>query len=195
MTETEPKTPTAPRAASPFSPRRWLFAGMLLLLSVLNYVDRQALAVLATTIQADLGLTNIEYGRVGQAFLFCYAAVYLAAGRLVDRVGPRLAEAGFVVWWSAANVLTGFAGGFGSLLAARGLLGLGEPGHYAVAAKVVGRHFPPAERGMAVSMYTMGGTRGRCRTASRPACAGWPCRCTRWAAPSGRPSPPRWSPG
>ena len=141
-------------------PRRWVIAGMLMLLSVLNYVDRQALAILAVTIQDDLGLSTVEYARVVQAFLFCYAGAYLAAGRLVDRVGPRLAETLFVAWWSVANMLTGLARGFGSLVAFRCLLGLGEPGHYAVAAKAVGRWFPPAERGLAVSLYTMGGTLG-----------------------------------
>lgn len=141
-------------------PRRWLIALMLMLLSVLNYVDRQALAILATTIQEKLGLTNVEYGRVVQAFLFCYAVSYLAAGRVVDRVGPRIAETAFVAWWSVANMLTGLAGGFASLAACRGLLAVGEAGHYSVAAKAVGRWFPPAERGLAVSLYTMGGTLG-----------------------------------
>lgn len=139
---------------------RWWIVGGLFLLSVLNYVDRQALAILAETIQRDLSLSDVEYGRVAQVFLACYACAYLAVGRAVDRVGPRLAETAFVAWWSLANVFTGFASGFSSLALFRGLLGLGEPGHYAVSAKVVGRWFPAHEKGLAVGLYTMGGTLG-----------------------------------
>lgn len=139
---------------------RWLIAGMLLLLSVLNYVDRQALSILATDIQRDLGLDDKAYARIVQAFLLCYTAAYFVNGRIVDRIGARLAEAAFVTWWSIANMLTALATGFGSLLAFRSLLGLGEPGHYAVSAKVVGQWFPPREKGIAVGLYTMGGTLG-----------------------------------
>lgn len=139
---------------------RWMIASLLLLLSVLNYVDRQALSILATTIQRELGLSDKEYARVGQAFLLCYTVAYFVSGRIVDRIGPRIAEAAFVVWWSVANMLTAFASSFASLIGFRALLGLGEPGHYAVSAKVVGQWFPAKEKGIAVGLYTMGGTLG-----------------------------------
>lgn len=141
-------------------PVRWLLATLLFLLSVLNYVDRQALSILATTIQRELSLSDTDYARVGQVFLLCYTGSYFLCGRIVDRVGPRLAESCFVLWWSVANMITSLASGFGSLAAFRGLLGLGEPGHYAVSAKVVGQWFPPREKGLAVGLYTMGGTLG-----------------------------------
>ncbi len=141
-------------------PIRWLIAALLLLLSVLNYVDRQALSILATTIQREFALDDHAYARIGQVFLLCYTAAYFLSGRLVDRIGPRLAETAFVAWWSVANALMAFASGFGSLAVFRGLLGLGEPGHYTVASKVVGSWFPPREKGIAVGLYTMGGTLG-----------------------------------
>jgi len=141
-------------------PVRWLIATLLLALSVLNYVDRQALSILATTIQRELHLSDHDYARIGQVFLLCYTAAYFLSGRLVDRIGPRIAEAAFVTWWSAANALMGLASGFASLAFFRGLLGLGEPGHYAVSSKVVGQWFPPREKGIAVGLYTMGGTLG-----------------------------------
>jgi ACS family hexuronate transporter-like MFS transporter len=139
---------------------RWLLAGMLLALSVLNYIDRQALSVLAETIQKDLGIDNRQYGLVTQAFLVCYTLMYVPSGWVVDKLGPRRAEALFILWWSGANVLTGWACGLHSLAACRGLLGLGEPGHYAASAKVVAEWFPPREKGIAVGMYVMGGTLG-----------------------------------
>jgi ACS family hexuronate transporter-like MFS transporter len=150
----------APSSAPRRIPIRWVLASLLLLISIVNYIDRQALSILATTIQKELDISNTAYARLVQVFLLCYAGAYFLAGRLVDRLGPRIAETGFIIWWSVANMLTGLATGFRSLALCRGLLGLGEPGHYAVAAKVVGEHFPPRERGIAVGMYTMGGTLG-----------------------------------
>lgn len=141
-------------------PIRWLIACILLLGSVVNYIDRQALLILALTIQRELRLSDTDYGHIVQAFLGCYAAAHLFAGRLVDKIGPRVSEAIFMVWWSLANMLMTFAGGFTSLILLRAMLGLGEPGHYAVAAKAVGQWFPPREKGVAVGLYTMGGTLG-----------------------------------
>jgi ACS family hexuronate transporter-like MFS transporter len=53
-------------------PIRWVFAGLLLLASVINYVDRQTLPVLAVTIQRDVGLSDVRYGTVVQCFLLTY---------------------------------------------------------------------------------------------------------------------------
>jgi len=145
---------------TPRLPVRWVIAILLLLLSMLNYIDRQALSILAVSIQQELNLTDRDYARVGQAFLLCYTLSYLGAGRIVDAFGPRAAETFFVSFWSLANMLTAFASGFFSLAGVRGLLGLGESGHYAVAAKAVGQWFPPSEKGIAAGMYTMGGTLG-----------------------------------
>lgn len=88
-------------------PIRWLIAVMLLLLSVLNYIDRQALSILATTIQRELSLSDGDYAKVGQAFLLCYTLAYLASGQIVDRIGPRLAETAFVVTGGLGLVLAG----------------------------------------------------------------------------------------
>jgi ACS family hexuronate transporter-like MFS transporter len=141
-------------------PIRWVIAGLLLLISIINYIDRQALSILATTIQKELGISDAGYAFVVQVFLLCYTGIYLLAGRFVDKAGPRIAETVFIVWWSVANMLTGLVTGLRSLAVTRALLGLGEPGHYAVAAKTVSEWFPPREKGIAVGMYTMGGTLG-----------------------------------
>lgn len=141
-------------------PLRWLFVAILLVLSILNYVDRQVLSILATTVQRELGLSDTDYARVGQAFFLCYTLAFLVSGRIVDRWGTRLPEALFATWWSVANMLTGLVGGFGTLALARGLLGLGEPGHFVASVKIIGQWFPARERGMAVGLVAMGGTVG-----------------------------------
>lgn len=139
---------------------RWILASILLLVSIVNYLDRQALSILATTIQAELSISNAQYALIVQCFLLAYTAMHLLGGRLVDRLGTRIAESVFIVWWSTANILTSLASGFYSLAAFRTLLGLGEPGHYSASGKAVSEWFPSNEKGIAVGMYTMGGTLG-----------------------------------
>jgi ACS family hexuronate transporter-like MFS transporter len=123
---------------------------------VINYLDRQALSILATTIQADLGMSDLEYARVVQVFLFAYAAAYVMAGRVTDWLGARVALLLFVGWWSLANIATGFVRSAFELGAARFALGLGEPGNYTVGTKVVSEQFPAPQRGLALGLYTAG---------------------------------------
>ncbi len=139
---------------------RWCIAALLLAASVINYIDRQTLSILATTIQRELSLSDLTYAKVVQAFLFAYTFAYLLSGRIVDRFGPRAAQTGFLVWWSIANLLTGLATGFRSLMFYRALLGLGEPGNNTASAKAISQWFPAREKGIAVGVYTMGGTLG-----------------------------------
>ena len=114
---------------------RWWIAGMLFLASVLNYIDRQTLSILAPTIQEELSLSNEDYAFVVNLFLVAYTAAMLFSGRIVDRFGVRASLAVFVAWWSAANLLTGFARSLGSLGIFRFLLGLGEAGNWTAAPK------------------------------------------------------------
>src|SRR5215212_6730823 len=139
---------------------RWLIAVLLLLASVLNYLDRQTLSILARTIQEDLRISDAGYARVVFAFQLTYAVMYLLSGRILDIIGTRLGMFCFVVWWSIANMLTGLANSIASLAFFRSLLGIGEPGGYTASAKAVAEWFPVHEKGTAVGLYTMGGTLG-----------------------------------
>jgi ACS family hexuronate transporter-like MFS transporter len=129
---------------------------LLFVSTVINYLDRQALSILATTIQLDLGVTDKAYAHIVQAFLLAYTVAYLLAGRITDWLGSRLSLALFVGWWSVSNLLTGLARNAFELGAARFALGLGEPGNYTVGSKVVSERFPPGERGIAYGIYTAG---------------------------------------
>lgn len=139
---------------------RWWIAGLLFLASILNYIDRQTLSILAPTIQADLGLTDAQYGHIVSLFLVAYTIAYLFAGRIVDALGTRASLALFVGWWSVANMLTGFAKSAASLGGFRFLLGLGEAGGYVASPKVVSQWFPPKDRGIAVGIYSLGAALG-----------------------------------
>jgi len=139
---------------------RWWITGLLFLSTVINYMDRQTLSVLARTIQDDLAMSDVAYAHVVQAFLLAYALSYLLSGRFTDWLGTRLSMACFIVWWSIANMLTGLSRSAISLGAYRFLLGVGEPGNYTAAPKALSEWFKPAERGLAYGIYTAGATLG-----------------------------------
>jgi ACS family hexuronate transporter-like MFS transporter len=139
---------------------RWAILALLFFSTVLNYVDRQTLSILATTIQKDLAIDDIGYAHVVQLFLIAYTLAYFVVGWLTDRLGSKLALALFVGWWSIANMMTGLVHGIGQLGAARFALGLGEAGNYVAAPKAVSEHYAPHERGFAVGVYTAGAMAG-----------------------------------
>jgi len=139
---------------------KWIVCGLLLLSTVINYIDRQTLSVLARTIQDEFGMGDVDYATVVQAFMLAYTLAYLAAGRITDWLGTKRAMVLFISWWSAANILTGTARSALSLGVFRFLLGLGEPGNYTVAPRAVAEWFPPEERGLAIGIYTAGATLG-----------------------------------
>lgn len=141
-------------------PNRWIILGLLFLASVINFIDRQSLSILARTIQNELAISDLGYSQVVQLFLFAYMLSFLAAGWITDRLGIRLSMTLFIAWWSLSNMLTGLATSLRSLGAARFLLGAGESGLYTVAPKVVGELFAPAQRGFAVGVYTAGASIG-----------------------------------
>src|SRR5687768_3365377 len=106
---------------------RWYIAGLLCLASVLNYLDRQALSVLAATIQRELALTDVEYSYVTSSFLLSYTVMYAVSGRVVDTIGIRRGLIVFVSAWSVAAMLHGLATSLVGLAACRFLLGATQP--------------------------------------------------------------------
>ncbi len=139
---------------------RWRIVALLFAATVINYVDRQTLSVLASQITADLGLSDIQYSQVVQAFLICYAAMYMVWGRIIDRWGTRVALAVSMVWWSLANAGHALTRGALGLGAFRALLGLGESGNFLAAEKAISEWFPPGERGLANGLVNAAASTG-----------------------------------
>ena len=127
---------------------------------MLNYIDRSVLGLLAPTIQKDLDISDAQYADVINFFLIAYTIAYLLSGRIVDKLGVRVSLAIFVAWWSVSNALTGLAQSVRSLSAFRFMLGLGEAGGFTASPKAVAEWFPPAERGVAIGLYSIGGAIG-----------------------------------
>lgn len=136
--------------------RRWVIVAMLFAASVLNYVDRQTLSILAPTVQKELAMSDLDYAHIVQMFLVAYTLAYLFVGRITDWLGTRLSLALFVTWWSVANMLTGFVQSISQFGVTRFLLGLGEAGNYTAAPKAVSEWLPTHERALGVGIYTAG---------------------------------------
>lgn len=125
---------------------RWWIAGLLFTATVINYIDRQALSIVAPVLTKELHLSAVQYASILQGFLYAYTVMYLFSGILVDRWGTRRALAVFMVWWSASNVLHAFARTAGELSFFRILLGIGEPGNFMASARATSEWYPPRER-------------------------------------------------
>lgn len=133
-------------------PKSWWIIALLFGTGFLNYFDRQTLSLLKTTLKADLGLDDIGYSHLVTAFMVPYIIMYVVGGRLVDRWGHRLALTVFLVVWSLACVLCGFAEGIGLLLAGRILLGMAEPGAFPAMQAAIMTWFPKERRAFAMSL-------------------------------------------
>jgi ACS family hexuronate transporter-like MFS transporter len=158
---------------------RWAILALLFASTVLNYVDRQTLSIMAPLVQRDLHIDDIGYARIVQFFLIAYTLAYLGAGWLTDRLGTKLSLALFVGWWSLANMATGLVNSAGQLGITRALLGLGEAGNYTAGPKAVAEYFPESERGFAFGAYTAGAMVG---ATIAPPMIGWLALTYGWRA-------------
>jgi len=107
-------------------PLRWWIAALLFASTVINYLDRQALSVLAPRLKAEFGWTNSDFALIVMVFRAAYALGQLGAGRWLDRVGTRRGLAIAVTAYSAITMATSTASGLASFAGFRFLPGLGE---------------------------------------------------------------------
>lgn len=142
------------------SPRRWLMIALVFAATVINYLDRQTLSVLAPVLRQEFGLTNVDYSRIVSAFMVAYTIMNGVSGPLIDRIGTRLGYALCVAWWSGASILQAFATGGVSLAATRFLLGMGEAGNWPAGIRVVAEWFPFHERSLASGIFNSGSAVG-----------------------------------
>ena len=139
---------------------RWYIGGLLFLSTVINYVDRQTLSVLAPYLKKEYGWTNTDYAWIIIAFRSAYSIGQTIAGRWLDRVGTRQGLSLAVLWYSCAAMLTSLAVGLKSFAAFRFLLGAGEAANWPGATKAVSEWFPRRESGWAVALFDSGSSVG-----------------------------------
>jgi ACS family hexuronate transporter-like MFS transporter len=139
---------------------RWWVGALLFASTVINYIDRQTLNVLAPYLKAEYHWTNSDFALIVIAFRVSYAVVQLIGGRLIDVLGTRRGLGLAVAWYSVMAMLTSLASGLGSFYLFRFLLGAGEAANWPGATKTVSEWFPAKERGIAVALFDSGSAIG-----------------------------------
>lgn len=139
---------------------RWTVCALLFVITTINYVDRQVLSILAPTLQRELHWSEADYGDIVSWFSFVYAFGFLAAGRLLDRVGVKRGFIVAVVTWSLAAIGHAFARTTAGFSAARAGLGLGEAANFPGAVKAIAEWFPRKERALATGLFNAGTNTG-----------------------------------
>lgn len=135
---------------------RWIIIGLIFFVTLINYIDRLTISVLAPVITADLGLTNTEFGAITIWFLVAYTLSQAVSGKIYDRIGNKSGFTFSVAIWSVGAILHAFATGIGSLSIFRFILGFGEAGNFPGAAKVSAEWFPQKERALAQGIFNSG---------------------------------------
>src|SRR5215813_12626570 len=135
---------------------RWVICALLFFAATINYIDRQTIGILKTTLQTEIGWSEIEYSWIVVFFQMAYAIGLLAMGGLMDRLGTKKGFSLAVVFWSIAamgHALARSVMGFGI---ARFMLGLGESGNFPASIKTVAEWFPKKERALATGLFNAG---------------------------------------
>jgi ACS family hexuronate transporter-like MFS transporter len=158
------KSGAATRLADHVGRFRWIICTVLLLGVMKNYMDRQVIGVLKTTLQHDLGWSEIDYGNLVFAFQAAYALGMVVVGRFIDRVGTRLGYALAMASWSLASIASGLASSFTGFVAARFALGFCESGVFPASLKAVAEWFPKKERALATGIFNAGTNLGAIAT-------------------------------
>ncbi|MDB6123598.1 MAG: transporter [Pedosphaera sp.] len=153
-------TTTQSRVESPSGLRtsnyRWIICALLFFATTINYVDRQILSLLKSTLDLELGWTNEQFGRVNAAFQGAYGIGLLGFGWFVDRFGTKIGYAVSITAWSLAAIGHALVGSVSGFLTARISLGLGEAGNFPTAIKSVAQWFPKKERAFATALFNSG---------------------------------------
>jgi MFS transporter, ACS family, D-galactonate transporter len=135
---------------------QWIVLALLVVSVTINYIDRSNLSIAASRLAAELQLDPEKIGILSSSFFVTYAGFQIVSGWLIDRYSVYWIFAGGFFIWSAATALTGFAGGFITILALRLLLGVGESVAYPAYSKIIAQGIPDQHRGLANGLIDAG---------------------------------------
>jgi ACS family hexuronate transporter-like MFS transporter len=144
----------------PLKRLRWWIVWTLFCSTVINYIDRQTLSVLAPVIIREFHFSHSDYSRIVSGFQIAYAAMWLVGGVLIDVIGTRIGLTLAMIWWSIASMLPALARSLFQFSFFRFLLGVGEGCNWPGASKTVAEWFPARERGLAVAIFDSGSSVG-----------------------------------
>jgi MFS transporter, ACS family, aldohexuronate transporter len=133
---------------------------MAFLATIINYLDRQTLSVMAPVLVEKFHMSAATYSDIIFAFMLAYTVMNGVSGRLLDRLGSKIGYAVTIAWWSAAEILHALSVGALSLGVFRFLLGAGEAGNYPAGVKLIAQWFSPEERSLASGIFNSGASIG-----------------------------------
>ncbi|HOC18176.1 MAG TPA: MFS transporter [Vicinamibacterales bacterium] len=133
---------------------------MFFLSTVINYIDRQTLSVLAPYLKTEFTWSNSDFALIVISFRVAYAFGQTGSGQVLDRIGTRKGLSFGVAFYSLAAMLTSLASGLRSFCFFRFLLGAGESANWPGATKGVSEWFPRRESGWAVALFDSGSSIG-----------------------------------
>lgn len=140
--------------------RRWFPTVSMMLVSLISYIDRNTLALLAPTILKETRLTGEQYGFIISAFSLAYMAGNPMWGVVLDRVGLRRGMTAAVSFWTLASAGHALANGFAGFAVARSLLGFGEGATFPGGLRTAVHTLPPGSRSRGIAVAYSGGSLG-----------------------------------
>ena len=146
----------APAIAAAVGNYRWVICALLFFCTTINYIDRNSLSVLKTTLQGALGWNDVDYGTITTAFTFAYAMFPSVIGIFIDKFGVKKALAVALVLWSLAAAAHGLVATVLGFVIVRFILGFAEAANFPASIKAVGMWFPQKERALATGIFNSG---------------------------------------
>lgn len=135
--------------------RRWAIVALAFVAIMLNYFDRQIIALLKPTLEVQFGWTDGDYSHMASAFQFSAAIAFLGTGWFIDRVGLRRGFALGVGAWSLAGIAHAFVSSVSGFVAARAALGAAESIGTPAQVKTAAAYFPPEKRSLVLGIGAM----------------------------------------
>ncbi len=139
---------------------RWFVVSLVALATVINYIDRNALAIMWPQISADIGASKDDYANLVVVFTIFYAIGQSSFGKIFDVIGTRMGFVVSIVVWSASIALHAVARGVGLFAILRATLAFSEAGNWPGAVKANAEWFPPRERAFAQGIFNSGASLG-----------------------------------
>lgn len=147
-------------SSAPVERNPWLVLSLLFILTVIMFIARQALSVMAPVLRTVFHLSNEAYGRIVSALGFGMMAGEFPVGALMDRLGARVGLSAVMCWWAAATGSLALAGSGLSLGLSQFWKGTGECGAYSGGVKTVTRLFEKKDRTLAIGIFNGGSVIG-----------------------------------
>jgi ACS family hexuronate transporter-like MFS transporter len=135
---------------------RWTICTLLFAAMIINYLDRQSLALLKPTLSHLFGWNDIDYSRIVLAFTVAYGLGAIVMGRVMDWLGTRRGFSLSITIWSLAEAMHAAVASVAAFAGVRVLLGIGESASFPAAIKAVAEWFPARERALATGLFNAG---------------------------------------